>query len=131
MVNEMGNTFKNMGHLKAVSELEEELEGNTSQIHSRLKPFSLKVPQHVLESLEFLAETMGVSRSALIVNIFDQYLGQVTYVYLDGYNGLGTPEAPPEVVVSEDLQERLKNSEISESAKQYLKDGVYHVAFGM
>ena len=29
MVNEMGNTFKNMGHLKAVSELEEELEGNT------------------------------------------------------------------------------------------------------
>ena len=42
MVNEMGNTFKNMGHLKAVSELEEELEGNTSQIHSRLKPFSLR-----------------------------------------------------------------------------------------
>ena len=81
--------------------------------------------------MDFLAETMGVSRSALIVNIFDQYLGQVTYEYLDGYNGLGTPEAPPEVVVSEDLEERLKNSEISESAKQYLKDGVHYVAFGM
>ena len=107
------------------------MEGNTSQIHSPLKPFSLKVPQHVLESLDFLAETMGLSRSALIVNIFDQYLGQVTYEYLDGYNGLVTPEAPPEVVVSEDLEQRLKNSELSESAKQYLTDGVYHVAFGM
>ena len=30
MVHEMGNTFKNLGHLKAVSELEEEMEGNTS-----------------------------------------------------------------------------------------------------
>ena len=39
MVHEMGNTFKNLGHLKAVSELEEEMEGNTSQIHSPLKPF--------------------------------------------------------------------------------------------
>ena len=41
MVHEMGNTFKNLGHLKAVSELEEEMEGNTSQIHSPLKPFFL------------------------------------------------------------------------------------------
>ena len=131
MVNEMGNTFKNMGHLKAVSELEDEMNSNAVQIHSPLKPFSLKVPQHVLESLDFLTETMGISRSALIVNIFDQYLGQVTYEYLDGYNGLVTPEAPPEVVVSEDLEQRLKNSELSESAKQYLKDAVYHVAFGM
>ena len=127
----MGNTFKNMGHLKAVSELEEEMEGSTVSIHSPLKPFSLKVPHHVLESLDFLAETMAVSRSALIVNIFDQYLGQVTYEYLDGYNGLASMQAPPEVVVSEDLDRRLENSDQSESAKQYLKNGVYNVAFGM
>lgn len=128
----MGNTFKNMGHLKAVSELEDEMNINAVQIHSPLKPFSLKVPQHVLESLDFLTETMGISRSALIVNIFDQYLGQVAYEYLDGYNGLAAPqERPSEVVVSEDLEARLENSELSESAKQYLKDAVYHVAFGM
>ena len=127
----MGNTFKNMGHLKAVSELEQEFENNTSPIHSPLKPFSLKVPHHVLESLDFLADTMGISRSALIVNIFDQYLGQVTYEYLDGYHSLGTPEAPPEVVVSEDLDQRLSNSDLSEEAKRYLKNGLYHVAFEM
>jgi hypothetical protein len=127
----MGNTFKNMGHLKAVSELENEMEGNTPSIHSPLKPFSLKVPQHVLESLDFLAESMSISRSALIVNIFDQYLGQVTYDYLDGYHGFMPTESPAEVVVSEDLDVRLENSDLSESAKQYLKDGVYNVAFGM
>ena len=131
MVYEMGNTFKNMGHLKAVTELEEELENGNVQIHSPLKPFSLKVPEHVLESLDFLAESMNISRSALIVNIFDQYLGQVTFDFLDGYNSLGTQEAPPEIVVSEDLDRRLETSDLSESAKQYLKDGVYHVAFGM
>ena len=75
---------------------------------------------------------LKIDRMVLVdLDIFDQYLGQVTYEYLDGYNGLVTPEAPPEVVVSEDLEQRLKNSELSESAKQYLTDGVYHVAFGM
>ena len=89
-----------------------------------------------MNKFQTLAKDAGailkIDRMVLVdLDIFDQYLGQVTYEYLDGYNGLGTPESPPEVVVSEDLEHRLENSELSESAKQYLKDGVYHVAFGM
>lgn len=127
----MGNTFRNMGHLKAVSELEEELENGTLQIHSPLKPLSIKVPEHVLESLDFLAESMNISRSALIVNIFDQYLGQVTFDFLEGYNSLGSSSTPIEVLVSEDLEQRLESSDLSESAKQYLKASLHYVAFEM
>lgn len=127
----MGNTFSNMGHLNAVTELEKEMDSNTAPIHSPLKAFSLKVPEHVLESLDFLAEMIGVSRSALIVKLFEQYLGQATYDYLDGYNSLAGHEKPIEVVISEDLEERLEASDLSDSAKQYLKNGLYRVAFEM
>lgn len=127
----MGNTFSNMGHLNAVTELEKEMDNNTSLIHTPLKIFSLKVPEHVLESLDFLAEMMGVSRSALIVKVFEQYLGQATYDYLDGYNSLSGHERPIESVISEDLDNRLNASDLSDEAKQYLKNGLYRVAFEM
>ena len=64
---------------------------------------------------------IGVSRSALIVKLFEQYLGQATYDYLDGYNSLAGHEKPIEIVISEDLDERLEASDLSDSAKQYLK----------
>ena len=81
--------------------------------------------------MDFLAEMIGVSRSALIVKLFEQYLGQATYDYLDGYNSLAGHEKPIEIVISEDLDERLEASDLSDSAKQYLKNGLYRVAFEM
>ena len=59
----MGNTFSNMGHLNAVTELEKEMDSNTAPIHSPLKAFSLKVPEHVLLSLW----TSCLKRLALVV----------------------------------------------------------------
>ena len=126
----MGNTFSNMGHLNAVTELEKEMDSNTAPIHSPLKAFSLKVPEHVLESLTSCLKRLALV-SALIVKLFEQYLGQATYDYLDGYNSLASHEKPIEVVISEDLDERLKASDLSDSAKQYLKNGLYRVAFEM
>ena len=38
----MGNTFSNMGHLNAVTELEKEMDSNTAPIHSPFKSFFFK-----------------------------------------------------------------------------------------
>lgn len=117
-------SFGDMGYAKAEREINEHETNNAAAVSSEIKPFTTKAPSHVIESLDLIANYLGVTRNALVLKLINQYLGQAFTEFSLGYNRpFSNPDKTDEQLVITDLEAMLKASkdEVSPQAEDYLK----------
>ena len=72
----MCQSFASLGESSAEREIEQaESNSNTVSVRSEIKPFTTKVDAHVIESLDAVAQSFGISRNTLVVKLINHYLG--------------------------------------------------------
>lgn len=125
-------SFSDMGQTKAEREIDDHEKGR-SDVETKLKPFTIKMQSHQIESLDVISEMMEISRSALVVKLINHYLGQAVYDYLSSYNSVFSHDKPEEVVVLEHIEALLatKYPDLSEESKKFIVNSVAKVAFDM
>ena len=135
----MCQSFSNLGSSAAEREIEQAEKNSDSSlmsIRSETKPFTTKVDAHVLESLDLVAGSMGVSRNTLVVKLINHYLPMAFdsfhssrfQVFKDTCSSM--PEDNSEQFVLNSLTALLESSECSENARNYLTRGVVGVVIG-
>lgn len=125
-------SFYEMGVAQAERDIEEISTGETSknrpEIDSEIKPFTTKVHFHVIESLDLVASSIGISRNTLITKMIDQFLGQVFTEYNGAYHSrfdaFVSDDISHDAFVSRCLTKLLENSEVSQQARDYLSSCV-------
>lgn len=125
-------SFYEMGVAQAERDIEEISTGETSknrpEIDSEIKPFTTKVYFHVIESLDLVASSIGISRNTLMTKMIDQFLGQVFIEYNRAYHSrfdaFYSDDISHDAFVSRSLTKLLENSEVSQQARDYLSSCV-------
>lgn len=131
-------SFYEMGVAQAERDIEDISTGETSKnrpdIDSEIKPFTTKVHSHVIESLDLVASSIGISRNTLVAKMIDQYLGQIFFQYYSAYHSrfdaFYSDDLSESAFVSRSLTKVLENPEISQQARDYLSAAVVEVFMG-
>lgn len=131
----MCQSFSSLGVAAAEREIEQAETSPSTSIHSEIKPFTTKVDSHVIEALDLVAASMGVSRNTLVVKLINHYLPVAFDSYHSSrFNVLKTcaqmPEENAEQFVLNSLTALLESTDSSENAQSYLKRGVVGVVVG-
>jgi hypothetical protein len=126
----MCQSFVSMGAASAEHEIELAEQSPSTSIHSEIKPFTTKVDSHVIEALDIVAGSMGISRNTLVVKLINHYLPFA----FDSFHGSrysvfehvcsNMPEKSSEQFVLSTLESLIGTSDVSEEAKAYLKRGI-------
>lgn len=114
-------SFYEIGHAKAEQEINSNEANPLLSIDSEIKPFTTKVPAHVLESLDIVANATGMSRNAFVTKLIEVYLPQAFTEHSLGYARVFThPDKTDEQLVLEDLEQVQARFEASPEACKYL-----------
>lgn len=120
----MCQSFASLGESSAEREIEQaELNSNSPSIHSEIKPFTTKVDAHVIESLDAVAQSLGISRNTLVVKLINHYLGAAFEEFHAGRfivfdHTCSMEEKTSEQFVLKELEKITPN--LSPEAKRYL-----------
>lgn len=132
----MCQSFSNLGTASAEREIEEAEQSPSTSIHSEIKPFTTKVDAHVIEALDLVAASMGVSRNTLVVKLINHYLPMAFDSFHSSryqvfkHTVSNLPEQNSEQFVLNALTTLLESHSPSENAESYLKRGVVGVVVG-
>ena len=116
-------SFYEAGHAKAEQDINSHEQNPLATLHTEIKPFTTKVPSHMLESLDIVASALNMTRNAFVTKLIELYLPQAFTEYSIGYARVFShPEKTDEQLVMSDLDEVLSRTEgVSKEASQYLK----------
>lgn len=116
-------SFYEAGHAKAEQDINSHEQNPLAILHTEIKPFTTKVPAHMLESLDIVASGLNMTRNAFVTKLIELYLPQAFTEYSLGYGRVfSQPEKSDEQLVLSDLDELLSRTEgVSNEASQYLK----------
>ena len=119
----MCQSFSSMGVASAEREIEQAENSPSTTIHSEIKPFTTKVDAHVIESLDAVAQSLGISRNTLVVKLINHYLGAAfedfhagRFIVFD--HTCSMEEKTSEQFVLKELEKITPN--LSPEAKRYL-----------
>lgn len=70
----MCQSFASLGESSAEREIEQAELNCNLRIHFEIKPYN-RVDAHVIESLDAVAQSLGISRNTLVVKLINHYLG--------------------------------------------------------
>ena len=122
----MCQSFSNLGSSAAEREIEQAEKNSDSSlmsIRSETKPFTTKVDAHVIESLDAVAQSLGISRNTLVVKLINHYLGAAfedfhagRFIVFD--HTCSMEEKTSEQFVLKELEKITPN--LSPEAKRYL-----------
>lgn len=110
-------SFQNMGYTLARNEIEE----SRLVVSSESKPFTTKVPSHVLEALDAVSDHFGLSRSSFVLELINSYLGSAFVDFYEGYTSVMGGGGDQVELVNDALYEFLKKSDLSEDAQKYFE----------
>ena len=115
-------SFSDMGYAKAERDIEDH-EDHKPSVDSPIKPFTTKVPSHVIEALDLVASSMNISRNTLVSKLINQFLGQAFCDYHLGYKSVFNIEESEQKYVIGQLKP-IDDSGVSEEARIYLSSAV-------
>lgn len=113
-------SFEQLGISKAEYEMNVQEQDQRSE-KPEIKPFTTKAPVHLIEALDTVASYMNMNRNALVLKLINQYLPQAFISYSIGYAKTVSDHADQQDVLS-DLENMLKNAQISDEASSLLQD---------
>lgn len=134
----MCQSFDSMGYASAEREIE--LAENTSnpKVRSEIKPFTTKTDAHVIEALDVVASSMGISRNTLVVKLINHYLPQAFIEFQEArFSVFSTtcsemPEKTSEQFVLNALTHITESTDMSDEARNYLNSSIVrHVVGGL
>ena len=112
-------SFYQLGAIKAEKDIENH---EQSPVSTSLKPFSFKMPIHIVEAMDISASHMGVSRNQLLNTIVESFFAQSFVDWVDGYKSLFVIDDKTEAqFILEEANKAIHASDYSDEAVKYFE----------
>ncbi len=115
-------SFQTIGEVKAAKDIEQH---ELTSINSSSKPFSFKIPTHIVEAIDICSNHMGMSRNQLVNKIIVTYLAQAFSEFVDGYSSAFVDESSSEAQrLVDELNKAVQGSNASDEAVGFLNQEI-------
>lgn len=115
-------SFQSIGEFKVAKDIEQH---ELTSINSASKPFSFKIPTHIVEAIDICSNHMGMSRNQLVNKIILTYLAQAFSEFVDGYSSAFHDENQNEAQrLLDELNKAVQGSNASDEAVNFLNQEI-------
>lgn len=111
-------SFQRIGEFKAAKDIEQH---ESLSFNSSSKPYSFKIPTHIVEAIDICSSHMGLSRNQLVNQLIVTYLAQSFSEFVDGYSSAFSDSGKTEAqFLLDELNRAVQGSDASEEAVGFL-----------
>ena len=115
-------SFHKLGAIKAEKDIENQ---EQSPVSTSIKPFSFKMPIHIVEAMDISASHMGISRNQLLNTIVESFFAQSFVDWVDGYKSLFVTNHKTEAqFILEEANTAIHASNYSDEAVKYFEHSI-------
>lgn len=115
-------SFHRIGESKAAKDIEQH---ELFSFNSSSKPYSFKIPTHIVEAIDICSSHMGLSRNQLVNQLIVNFLAQSFSEFVDGYSSSFVNEGKNEAqILLEELNNAVKESDASDEAVGFLNQEI-------
>ena len=115
-------SFQSIGEFKAAKDIEQH---ELTSFNSTSKPFSFKIPTHIVEAIDICSNHMGMSRNQLVNKIIITYLAQAFSEFVDGYSSAFVDVNKTEAQrLLDELNKAVQGSNASDEAVGFLNQEI-------
>lgn len=115
-------SFHRIGSLKAARDIEQD---ELASFYSSSKPYSFKIPTHVIEAIDICSSHMGLSRNQLVNQILTNFLAQSFSEFVDGYSSTFAIQGKTEAqILLDELDKATQGVDASDEAIGFLNQEI-------
>jgi len=111
-------------HLNGKNKAAKDIETHElSAVSSTTKPYSFKIPSHVIGGIDVLSSHMGISRNQFVNQLINTFLIQAFSEFVDGYSSEFVNQGKSEAqILLDELSRSIDGSDVSDEVIQFLND---------
>lgn len=113
-------SFRLNGKNKAAKDIETH---ELSSVSSTTKPYSFKIPSHIIASIDVFSSHMGISRNQFVNQLISSFLIQAFSEFVDGYSSEFLDQGKSEAqILLDELSRALEGTDVPDEVVKFLND---------